>query len=113
MPPLGCAQEALEARRATTAGEEPAGGRQFAEAEEEGSPAARVSPGEALAGHLAALASLPDEARGALAAARMAARPESLLVMGREAPVDVAVVAGCPPGARRRNGRAGQGAQPL
>ncbi|KAG2453252.1 hypothetical protein HYH02_002575 [Chlamydomonas schloesseri] len=52
-----------------------------------------------LPSRLAALAELPLERRAAAAVAAAAADPAQLLVLGGEAPVDVAVVAGgCPPG---------------
>ncbi|KAG2489232.1 hypothetical protein HYH03_012254 [Edaphochlamys debaryana] len=62
-------------------------------------PAPPLDQPEALAAHLAALAALPEDARAeALRQALEAVAPGSLLVLGREAPVDVAVVAGCLPG---------------
>ncbi|KXZ44478.1 hypothetical protein GPECTOR_67g318 [Gonium pectorale] len=84
-------QEVQEARRLSAelqggAGAE-AGG---AEGEPEGEP----DVGE----YLASLSAVSLEQRAAAAVAAISSDPTSLLVMGGEAPVDVAVVAGCPPG---------------
>ncbi|GLC36726.1 hypothetical protein PLESTB_000789400 [Pleodorina starrii] len=53
---------------------------------------------ERVARRLVELAELPVEERGAAVVAAMTANPQSLVTLGSEAPVDVAVVAGCPPG---------------
>ncbi|GLI67752.1 hypothetical protein VaNZ11_012006, partial [Volvox africanus] len=57
-----------------------------------------MSEAEHMARRLVDLAELPVEERGAAVVAALAAAPERLITLGMEAPVDVAVVAGCPPG---------------
>ncbi|GIM07612.1 hypothetical protein Vretimale_11692, partial [Volvox reticuliferus] len=68
------------------------------EARAAGEAGGGLSEAEQVARHLVHLAELPVEERGAAVVAALAAAPERLITLGMEAPVDVAVVAGCPPG---------------
>ncbi|GIL64439.1 hypothetical protein Vafri_18360, partial [Volvox africanus] len=94
-------QEAEEARALSTGLQTVTQGREVA-AEEgavvAGEAGGGMSEAEHIARRLIDLAELPVEERGAAVVAALAAAPERLITLGMEAPVDVAVVAGCPPG---------------
>ncbi len=84
-------QEADSARRTAAASAAEA-----AAAEDGG--AGGGGPKDDFAAQLEELAALPETQRAAGVLRMLQQEPERLRVLGGEAPVDVAVVAGCPPG---------------